>query len=214
MSWRAPIDPSRARSRAATVTTGALGLAVVSVAALHLLRDDLPPMSSRLSEYAVGPSAAVMVAAFVATAVGLVSLAVAVAQPGAGIAWPRTTAALLLVSGVAMVATAAFPTSGAGTTSEAWHSATSALATLAALVAAALQGMTLLVARRRSTTDRRVAVLGLTALVPGALSPVLHDTPRTGLGQRLLWVVLVAWLARMAWVLGRPEGKGDRAWDP
>jgi hypothetical protein len=190
----------------ATLGTWALGLAVALATTSHVVRHDLSPVSNRLSEHAVGAAAPLMVAAFLALAIGLAAVGVAVGRSHTRLAWPRTTAALLVGAGFAMAATALFPTSSADTATEVRHSVASGAATAAVLAAAGLQATSLVGPHRGRTPDRTAAVLGLVALLPGAASPILHESPRTGLGQRVLWTALVIWLLRVAACTRDPPG--------
>jgi hypothetical protein len=92
---------------------------------------------------------------------------------------------------------------GAPTTSEQVHSLASGAATMA-LIAAAVTSLFL----ARAGSPRRaigpVGALAVAALALGAISPVLHETEWTGLGQRALWLTLVAWLLLTTWQLAPP----------
>lgn len=97
--------------RALLPTIGLVGV-LVNLAALlvtPLLRADRNPIDHGLSEYAIGPWAEIQNVGFVALGIG--SLAVALALPAAGIAsrWLPVGAVLLGLAGVANVGLAVFP---------------------------------------------------------------------------------------------------------
>ena len=75
---------------------------LVLVIALHILRPDVNPLRDDLSVYSVGPYAFLMQAAFVALGVAVLATGWTIGRRG----WP----ALLMVSGLAAIAAAAFPT--------------------------------------------------------------------------------------------------------
>ncbi|HEY8339803.1 MAG TPA: DUF998 domain-containing protein [Egibacteraceae bacterium] len=177
------LRPRVLRSRAATVSAWLLGLGGVCVVALHGLRADLSPVSRRLSEYAIGPHGGLMLVAFCALGAGLLALAAALVGER-----PRAVAALVAAAGVGLVVSGLYPTDpGATTATELVHSRASALATLALLVAAGWRWLAV-------RPDRLGGSLAGAALVLWAASPLLHDSPVTGLSQRALWAVLLGWL--------------------
>lgn len=171
----------RARLVAMAATLASLGCVV----ALHGLRTDLPPVSHRLSEYANGPHGWLMTVAF--TTLGGAMAATGVALRTGGTARRALVVRVApFVAAVGLVLSALFPTRETGTV-EAVHSRASALATVATVALA--------VAWSWSAPDR-VAARGvaLVAVVLTAVSPLLHRSEWTGLGQRLLWASLLAWL--------------------
>jgi hypothetical membrane protein len=172
--------------------------ALTSVVALHALRPDLAPVSRRLSEYANGPHAWLMGLAFVTAGLALLAAAAAVYTWPAN-RWSRAGAVLLAAAGLGMAASAVFPTDadGATTTAEQVHSAASGGATLAIVAAAITLSVVPAIRRERAAVDVVAAVLAGTGVVLAATSRVLHDTAWTGLSQRLLWLVLMAWLLRL-----------------
>ena len=121
-----------------------LGVGLVGIVALHLLRRDLPPAAHRISEYAIGPYGVLMAVAFVAIGLGLLALGAAIAastrdRPSA------LVAAAITVAGLGMIASGIWRTDPgrSGTTTDAIHSAASALATLALIVAAVVWSVVL-----------------------------------------------------------------------
>jgi len=192
------------RTGARFVTTAGLLVSGSLVVALHLLRPDLPPASHRLSEYAIGPHGWMMTTAFVALGCALAALGLAlVAGRPRGITWiiPATT----LAAGVGMVVSGVFET-GDPPASDSIHSLASISATIAVVGIALVHSMP---ASRRWSDVPRGSVgiaLALAAASLAAIAPVLNDTRWTGLGQRLLWIVLVAWLLRALWKQPLPGG--------
>ena len=165
-----------------------VAVAVVLVAALHVLRPDLPPLGSRLSEYANGPHGAVMVAAFLAVAGAVLAFALVVARlPGS-----RLLVMLAALACLGLAGSAVYRTQGAGA-AEQRHSVASTTGTVALTAASAVWALQR--APRRPPVGRWLAGA---ATVLTAVSPLLHDTAVTGLGQRLLWAALLAWLVLAA----------------
>lgn len=167
-------------------TLAATGIVVSAacVTLLHLLRTDLPPLAHRLSEYATGPYGWLMTLAFVALAAGLAGFAVFLWATN-----EKIGASIALIAAVATVVSAAFPTN-VSKASEAIHSPASTAAVLALLALAVIHTLGTGVGRAEP------AALALTSavLLLAALGPLLHDTRWSGLGQRLLWMALLAWL--------------------
>ncbi|MET0458264.1 MAG: DUF998 domain-containing protein [Ilumatobacteraceae bacterium] len=208
---------ARDRARIAVVMRRAtlvlLTTALGCIVALHLLRRDLNPAGHRISEYAIGPYGPLMAIAFVSIGVALVTLGVAVAAATVD-RWSALVAATFTVAGLGMVASGIWRTDPgrSGATTDAIHSAASAFATLALIVAALAWSVVLRRPDGRGRRGRRRfdvgAVLALLAAVLGALSPALHRSSWTGISQRLLWLTLLAWLMVTAWRL-RPPGRVD-----
>ena len=178
-------------SRARTVTIISVLSSFAFVAALHVVRTDLTPASHRLSEYATGPYGWMMTSAFIALSCGLVAFG-----SDLWIRLRRNAIDWLCISAVA-VATAGTMLSGVFETggsdlSETMHSRASAIAVIALVTVALVYS----IARRNrpNETDRVGATLAVVAAALTLLSPVFHHTRWTGLSQRLLWVVLLAWL--------------------
>jgi hypothetical membrane protein len=194
------------RNRARIVAIAGLLCSVTCVALLHVVRTDLPPVAHRLSEYANGPYGWMMTLAFVALGCALVALGVALR---AGRDMDRITwiiSATAFLAGLGTIVSGVFRT-GTSQADEVIHSRASALATVA-IVALAL-AYSIRVARRQTgaTRDPVGTGLALAAAALAVLSPLLHATRWTGLNQRVLWTVLLAWLLWAAW--HRPPG-----WDP
>lgn len=170
---------------------GGVVCTVACVALLHLARRrDLPPVSHRLSEYATGPWGWVMALAFAGLAVSLFGMAVGLRDRS------RPGVALALVGAAGAVLAAVFRTGGPGM-EDGLHSNASTVVTVATVALAVVVA--------RAGGDRVSRTLAMAAVVLLAVSPALHHTSVTGLSQRLLWAVLLAWLVRCehAWVPGR-----------
>lgn len=167
---------------------------------LHLVRADLSPMSDRLSEYANGSFGVVMTASFLTLGAGMVVLGLATRLDGTWEGWSLIVPLGVIAAGCGMVVSGLYPTdpAGASTTTERVHSLASGSASVA-LIAAAVAS-TLLSGRRRARPGQGPAgLVAWMALGFGAVSPVLHETAWTGLGQRLLWLTLIVWLLLTAW---------------
>lgn len=180
----------------AVVGLASFTLAVGSVLVLHIL-SDLDPVERRLSEYAVGSGGGTMIAAFVLIGVGLTILGVLVVfdEPDTVV---RLSGLALIVAGGGIAVAGVFPTDpGSSGVAEAIHSRSSALATV--LVVAASLAWSLR-SVRTTTTARTLAVSGLVLVI---VSVPLHDTSVSGVSQRVLWVVLVAWAVLATRVVGR-----------
>jgi hypothetical protein len=187
---------------AASVALSLVG--VLAVVVLHALRPELPPMSHRLSEYAIGRYGGLMTAAFVCVGAGLLTLAGAIT----GAEWllsSRLVAVAVGLAGVGMVLSGLYRTdaSRSGATADAVHSTASGVATLA-LIGATVWWTA--VGPRRAVP----LVLAATAVVLGAVSPALHRSRWTGLSQRLLWLTLLAWTVIAAWELAHRAAASQR----
>ena len=167
------------------------------VTLLHLLRTDLPPLERRLSEYANGPHGWLMTLAFIGLAVGLAGFAAALWASGRTRA-DRLAAGTAVVAAIASVVSAVFRTN-VSSESEAVHSPASTVAVLAVVALAVLYTWS----TRDASLGSRPLLLGLAgaAVALAAVSPVLHETRWSGLGQRLLWTALLAWLLAALWAL-------------
>lgn len=181
------------RRVAAIASWGGPALAAASVLALHALVRDHDPVRQRLSEYATAPFGWLLTLAFAAVAVGLAGLGVTLAQRERSNGMRRLVIALAAVGAAGMALSALNPVGGPH---EAVHSAAS---TVAALAVTALAVLWSFAGAWSSPAARLIAVAAGLLL---AVSPILHDTGVTGLGQRLLWLVLLGWVLLVA---------GDRA---
>jgi membrane-associated phospholipid phosphatase len=224
VAWPAALELERERRRTSGPRDGwfawrratAVALLVIGgagVLALHLLRPDLGARTDRISEYAIGRYGPVMAMAFVAIGLALLVMASLVADGGGR--WSPGVAAGIGVAGMAMVGAGIWRTdpTRSGVLTDAIHSRASALATVA-LIAAALAWSVL-----RHPRPHRVdlaAALAVLAAVLGIVSPVLHDSTWSGLSQRLLWLVILAWSIVTAATLRprRRPGLSDTSGEP
>lgn len=192
------------RTRARIVTIVGLLCSGACVAVLHVVRPDVPPLSHRLSEYAIGPYGWLMTTAFVALGCGLATLGLALpAERPSGTTW--IVPATAFMAGAGMILSGVFRT-GVSISSEAIHSRASISATVAVVGLALAHSIPAV--RRWSDVplDRVGTGLALTAAALAGLGPVLHDTDWSGLGQRLLWIALLTWLIRA--LRRRPARRG------
>ena len=162
--------------------------AAACVVALHFVRPELDPASHRLSEYATGPYGWLMVTGFVALGAGFGALGVALWREERS--W--TLCAASLTAAFTSFLSGMFDTAGS---SESIHSYASTVAVLAATTMTVAHSFTPPRVVRPDVIARGLA-LGIAVLV--AISPLVHRTSWTGLGQRFLWLLLVAALVRIA----------------
>jgi hypothetical protein len=207
----APTVPAGAARLAAAFSLVGLVTCVAAVATLHVLRPDLDPVSERISQYATGPHGWLMAAAFVALAVGLAGLGVALAaRVEPAVPGPVLVAAGLV--GASGAALSAAYRAGAPRGGDQVHSWASLLLVLGVLVIA---GGTSFASSRRGARRRAADRLGARLVTTGAVlvvpSTALQHTVVGGATQRLLWLVLVAWLLRAAWATTRAAGAEGHA---
>ena len=93
---------------AARVAIGSAALALAALAALHLLKPDLHPSRTMISQYALGRFGWVMAVCFAVFGVGSASLFVAL-MPHAPSLLARIGLAFLLIAAVGLVMAARFP---------------------------------------------------------------------------------------------------------
>lgn len=176
-----------------------------SVAALHVLPNDLAPVADRLSEYANEEYGWLMTVAFGALGLGMVALGLGLrSESGSG---PRAwlIPAAIAAAGIGMIVAGVYPTdpSGAETAAEVIHSRASGLASLL-LIGAVYASSVQRGPGRLRPEPGPIGALAVASVALGCLSPILHDTTWSGLGQRLLWATLMMWLLLTAWRLGTP----------
>jgi hypothetical protein len=167
---------------------------------LHVARTDLSPAHDRLSEYANGAYGGVMTLSFFTLGAGIVLLGLMLPSSGPRHGWRRVVRFAVVGAGCGMVLSGLYRTDpdGAPTTSERVHSLASGAATMA-LIAAAVSSLFLAHAGSPRRASVPAGALAGAAVALGAISPVLHETAWTGLGQRALWLTLMAWLLLTAW---------------
>lgn len=185
------------RSARGVSITGLLG-SVTCIVILHVVRSDLSPISTRLSEYANGPYGWAMTLAFVALSIGLATLGASLwvdRRPNT-VAWTFLATALLAAAGT--ILSAVFRT-GASEISETIHSRASATGVVAVVALALMYSLPYTRNPRGSNLDRVGIGLAGVAASLALMSPLLHHSRWTGLSQRLLWASLIVWLLRTAW---------------
>ena len=205
------------------VTAVERGAAAVSVAAgttfaillgtLHVVQPELDPTWRFISEYALGRAGWLMTTAFLALAVSLLSVVVALARQ-VRTAAGRAGLALLVIASAGLLLAAAFPTDPISVPVEA-QTAAGRLHNLGAALDWSPVGMLLLAWSLGRTTTWRPwrSRLLVAAAVPGVLTLVFtaaaaaaggHFAPGTdaGLAGRLMLVSYLGWfvtIARMLW---------------
>lgn len=198
-------ERARGRTAARAAAVAAL-VAAAAVLALHALRRDLEPASHRLSEYAIGPWGWLMMLAFALVAAGVWLLRRALPADDR----LRPVPVLLAVASIGFVASAVFPTDPAqpDAVRETVHSVASTGA-LVALTAAALWTVTYgtgAIGWRRARSPAGVATAVATLGV--LISPLVHDSPRTGAVQRVVCLALTAWLLLLCRAVTGAGGTG------
>ena len=191
-----------------------MGFAAI-VILLHLLRPDTPPLQATISDYATGEYGMLMPAAFLAWAVGLVALAAAVFQ-GLPL-MPRSWVGLVLlsISSVLMVLIGIFRGDLPGsnpTSSGALHDLASLLFFLLLMIAMLVYSIRL--RRAGMLSGGYAALLWLSIAAPPlvvATFAFLDSADLVGLGQRIFVLVLLGWLALIAFGIRNRsfEGAGE-----
>jgi hypothetical membrane protein len=179
---------------------------ILSVAILHIVRNDLNPVTQRLSEYAVGPYGWLMTTAFLSLGCVLLAIAVLLGAAAGSNQIRRAITLLGLVAGAGIIVSGAFPT-GVSSISEVVHSRASGIATAAAIAIALVYSLPRMRQATASTRDLVGAALALSAAFLGAISPTLHESQWTGLSQRVLWATVMVWLLWVV-VMGRDHTEG------
>jgi len=176
-------------------------LCVAAVAALHLLRADLDPVGQVMSEYANGPFGVVMTIAFYALALACLALGWRLRSAVSGSAAAVVLPWLLALAGTGLLLAGVFEVERpdvADTVAEAIHS----LSSVAAFVLLVVAMGALAAACRRDPAWRSftptAAALAAAGVVAAAASPLADLTPFAGVVQRLLGLVVVAWLLLVA----------------
>lgn len=176
-------------------------LCVAAVAALHLLRTDLDPVGQVMSEYANGPFGVVMTLAFYALGLACLALGWRLRSALTGSAAARVLPWLLALAGAGLLLAGVFEVERpdvADSIGEAIHS----LSSVAAFVLLVAAMAVLAVACRRDPSWRSFSAtavaLAATGVIAAAASPAADLTPFAGVAQRLLGLVVVAWLLLVA----------------
>ena len=125
-----------------------------------------------------------MTFAFLALAVAVLAFGVSLWRQS------RAVAVLSAVAGAGLVLSAAYPT-GVSASAETLHSVASTAATVTLAALLVVESLWPSAASHRTLFPR---LLAAAAVVAALANPWLHDTAYSGLGQRALWLLLVAWL--------------------
>ncbi len=176
---------------------GCFGYFVVVLVLLHGLRPDYTPVDHMISDYAVGRLGWVMTTAFVAVALGCLTLGLGMAVAGPKSLPGRAAVLLLWVATLGLLATATFPTdleTAATTTTGNIHTA-SFLVNVVSLILCAL----LFAVSFHQSEDWRgyrwigsgLAIALLAAFIAQFLT--LHRGAPYGLTNRLFVAVLMVW---------------------
>lgn len=191
------VNPVRAAAR--SITIGLLLGSSGCLAVLHVLRSDLDPIARRLSEYATGQHAYLMTAVFYAMGLALVTLSLQLGTwKVAGAV--RLVATLIAVAGVGLMLSGIFETGSDSALTELIHSRASGTSVLTLTVAAATYAVHPAFAQLRRWETATQIVVGM-AVLAVIVSPILHNTRWSGIGQRCAWFTLTAWLLMTAWQL-------------
>jgi hypothetical protein len=193
--------------RLAEVATGCFAYFIVVLVLLHGLRPDYTPVDHMISDYAVGPQGWMMVTAFVAVAVGCLTLGLGMASAGPRSLPGRAAVLLLWVATIGLLVTAMFPTDleTAATTATGNIHTASFLVNVCSLILCAL----LFAVSFHQSEDWRgyrwiglaLAIALLAAFVAQFLT--LHRGAPYGLTNRLFVAVLMVWFVTTALQLRR-----------
>jgi len=193
--------------RLAEVAMGCFGYFIVMLVLLHGLRPDYTPVDHMISDYAVGRLGWVMTTAFVALAVGCLTLGLGMALAGPKSLPGRAAVLLLWIATLGLLVTAIFPTdleTAATTTTGNIHTA-SFLVNVTSLI---LCSLLFAVAFHQSQDWRGYRWIGsaLAIVVLGAFIAqflTLHRGAPYGLTNRLFVAVLMIWFLATARQLRR-----------
>ena len=188
--------------RWAEIATGCFCYFIVVLVLLHGLRPDYTPVDHMISDYAVGRLGWVMTTAFVALAVGCLTLGIGMAMAGPRSLPGRAAVLLLWVATVGLLTTATFPTdleTAATTITDNIHTASF----LVNVVSVILCSLLFAVSFHQSEEWRgyrwiglALAIALLTAFIAQFLT--LHRGAPYGLTNRLFVAVLMTWFVATA----------------
>ena len=193
--------------RLAEVAAGCFGYFIVALVLLHGLRPDYTPVDHMISDYAVGRLGWVMTTAFVAAAVGCLTLGMGMAIAGPRSLPGRAAVLLLWVAAVGLSVTATFPTdleTAATTTTGNIHTASF----LVNVISVILCSLLFAISFYQSDDWRSYRWIGLAfaiALLAAFIAQflTLHRGAPYGLTNRLFVAVLMAWFVATALQLRR-----------
>jgi hypothetical protein len=202
---------------AARLSAAGVIVSVVTLLLLHLIRSDLDPLTSVLSEYALGQFGWLGNVWFIALAIACGSLSYAL-WPTMGSHLEVTGAALLVLGAIGLVAAAIFPMDPAGagevTTSGLLHGIAGMIGMTSLVLATLILGWKL--ARKPHWSPVRgllisfsvataLAEIGMTAAAAASGGQEIGSGSASlvGLGNRLLMVAITAWLLTVSLALAR-----------
>lgn len=193
--------------RSAEIAMGCFGYFTVVLILLHGLRPDYTPVDHMISDYAVGRFGWVMTTAFVAMAVGCLTLGFAMARVGPKSFPARAAVLLLWVATLGVLVTATFPTdleTAATTATGNIHTASFLVNVISLVLGALLFAVSFY--RSEDWRDYRwiglaLAIALLAAFIAQFLT--LHRGAPYGLTNRLFVSVLMVWFLATARQLRR-----------
>jgi len=193
---------NRAVRLTSTISIAADAYIAAALLLLHFLRPEFDPVTRVISNYAVGPYGFFMTAAFLAFAVSILSLTFAIYKGVLPPARSRVGLAFLALSGVGFLIVAMFPTDltpddSPVTTVGAIHILASVLSIASFVVAALLLSRRLSSDPRWASFQRTPSILALACLAAFIAFFVIRplSLPIGGIGQRLLVITMLLWLA-------------------
>lgn len=193
-----------------TLARAGIAYFALAIVALHFLRPETDPIARTTSEYAVGPYGYVMGTAFLAMALAMLGLVMALRHRAPAEVRSRWGLALLTWWGVAVIVAMVFPIDVQGTaptTAGTIHRINGPIGFLAATAGV------FLLSRRFGRHDRwrrihrpalALSVVMMAAFVALALS-LATQVGFAGLAQRMALTALVAWVLLVITVLSVPE---------
>jgi hypothetical protein len=193
--------------RLAEVATGCFGYFIVALVLLHGLRPDYTPVDHMISDYAVGRLGWLMVTAFVAVAMGCLTLGLGMVAAGPRSLPGRAGVLLLWVATVGLLVTARFPTdleTAATTATGNIHTASFLVNVISLILCALLFAISF----HQSDDWRGYRWIGLAlalALLAAFIAQflTLHRGAPYGLTNRLFVAVLMVWFVTTAMQLRR-----------
>jgi hypothetical protein len=210
------IDPMLA----ARLAIAAAALALVALAAVHILKNEIHPWRSMVSRYALGRHGWVMALCFAALAVGSACLSAALITPPVMPPHGRIGLILLLAAAVALTLAARFPMDPASTppAQMSWSGRIHSVAFMVGVPSQVFAVLLLSLVLRQRTSHAALPLLTLTAVVWATLIAMLTIMTIVGPGKppnpagperflgfpnRLFLVAYGVWLMAAAWPFAR-----------
>ncbi len=197
--------PARARNKPwASLAIGSCAVFAVAIALLHVLRPDLIPVSSFVSQYLNGPYAELMVVAFLAIGTAQVALAIAFYRNYVPPLRPTLAALLLAITGLGTIPSAFFTplppgvnpelVSAQAQTADMLHDLVGLAGFVIGTLASILLANWLRKAGLLSGGYRALFWLALLMPLLFLLMFFTADGPAVGVVQRLFLLALLSWL--------------------